>query len=96
MTERRYFLLPWLLFHALVVVALVIVFIIVIVLGQPIEHRWWALVPLFFGLYLVYAWIKVKCFFQISKGAVSMGSMGFMNFINFERKVLEHICLMEN
>ena len=89
MTERRYFLLPWLLFHALVVVALVIVFIIVIVLGQPIEHRWWALVPLFFGLYLVYAWIKVRVFFQISKGAVSIGSMGFMNFINFERKVLE-------
>lgn len=66
MTERRYFLLPWLLFHALVVVALVIVFIIVIVLGQPIEHRWWALVPLFFGLYLVYAWIKLVDFYFVT------------------------------
>ena len=30
------------------------------VLGQPIEYRWFSLVPLFFALYLVYAWIKVR------------------------------------
>ena len=56
-------LVPWLLVHALLILSLVIAFIIVIILVQPIEHRWFALMPLLFGLYLVVAWIKVRLFF---------------------------------
>ena len=63
MTERKSLLVPWLLVHGLLILSLVIAFIIVIILVQPIEHRWFALMPLLFGLYLVVAWIKVRPFF---------------------------------
>ena len=63
MAERKSLLVPWLLVHALLILSLVIAFIIVIILVQPIEHRWFALMPLLFGLYLVVAWIKVRLIF---------------------------------
>ena len=60
MSKRRTFLLPWLVVHALLILILVIAFIVVIVLVEPIENRWLGLAPLLSGLYLIFAWINVS------------------------------------
>lgn len=67
MAKRRTFLLPWLVVHALLILILVIAFIVVIVLVQPIENRWFGLAPLLSGLYLIFAWINVFLYYAAMK-----------------------------
>jgi hypothetical protein len=61
--NAKAFLLPWLTIHVPLIVGMVVAFIIVIVIAQPIEYRAFALIPGITALITTWCWIKVIRYF---------------------------------
>ena len=55
-----HFILPWLIFHVPLIIGLFCAFVCIIILLHPIIYRAFGVIPMVFGVYLLWAWIKVK------------------------------------
>ena len=54
------FLLPWLIFHVPLIIGLFCAFVCIIILLDPIVYRAFGVIPMVFGVYLLWCWIKVS------------------------------------
>lgn len=61
-----HFILPWLIFHVPLIIGLFCAFVCIIILLHPIIYRAFGVIPMVFGVYLLWAWIKVKSEYYIT------------------------------